>query len=66
MSNVKLEISLSLEEYKKLQDLAEHHSVNFRKKFTVQDVIRLFIVTAQPGGSGWTHPSVKKEENKNG
>lgn len=65
---MKIEIELTEFEYSKLQRLAENRLADIRKtnssvqSYTVQDCIKAFARTCQPGGSGWRPPweSVKK------
>ncbi len=52
----RFELRLTDEEFQKLEKLAEY------RRMSKSECIRRFIQTSSPGGSGWSHPSMKKKD----
>lgn len=58
---IEVKIRMTKAELAKLEELAKAQTTT-KKTYTVQDCIRSFAQTCQPGGSGWMHPASKKKK----
>lgn len=62
---VKIELELTPDEHAKLAALAAAKTARRRKRkphadsITINDCLRAFARTCQPGGDGWKHPTDK-------